>query len=84
MGKLLTVTLIISLTSLSGCSVLNSMDEKLAQGCSSGTNYTGAALGAIGGAVVGYFIGKGTGNTLATVGGAAAGGYAGANSNVGC
>lgn len=44
--------------------------------CNDG-NIVGAAVGAVGGGLVGKQFGKGKGNDLATIGGALAGGYAG-------
>lgn len=53
-------------------------------GCDTGTNYGGAAVGALGGAAVGSLIGAGTGNVVATAAGAVAGGVAGSKSRIGC
>lgn len=53
-------------------------------GCDTGTNYGGAAVGAVAGGAVGSLIGAGTGNVAAIAAGAAAGGYAGSKSRIGC
>lgn len=83
MKKVLTILAILSFGALAGCTTAPNGQMKSA-GCGTGTNYGGAALGAIGGAAVGSLIGGGTGNTIATIGGAAAGGYAGSKTNIGC
>lgn len=53
-------------------------------GCDTGTNYGGAAVGAVAGAAVGSLVGAGTGNALAIGAGAVAGGVAGSQSRIGC
>ena len=83
MKKILTICAAVSLLALGGCTTYPDGRVRSA-GCGTGTNYGGAALGAIGGAAVGSLIGGGTGNTIATIGGAAAGGYAGSKTNIGC
>ena len=83
MKKLLILGAVVAMVGLSGCTTYPDGSVRSA-GCGTGTNYGGAAVGAIGGALVGSLIGGGTGNTLATVGGAAAGGYAGSQTNIGC
>lgn len=83
MKKIILSLTFISAIALAGCTT-NRYGEVESAGCDTNTNLGGAALGAVGGAVVGSFIGGGTGNTLATLGGAAAGGYAGSKSNIGC
>lgn len=83
MKKLLLAVTVCSAMLLSACTT-NRYGEIESAGCDTGTNYGGAAIGAVGGALVGSLIGGGTGNTLATIGGAAAGGYAGSKTNIGC
>lgn len=83
MKKILFSCIIATTVILAGCTTTPDGSVKSA-GCGTGTNYGGAAIGALGGAAVGSLIGGGTGNVLATVGGAAAGGYAGSKSNIGC
>ena len=66
---------VVMVVALTGCAT--GPDGRVrSAGCDTQTN--------IGGAVVGSFVGAGTGNVLATVGGAAAGGYAGSQSRIGC
>lgn len=83
MKKLLTICAAVGVLALTGCTTYPDGTVRSA-GCDTGTNYGGAAIGAVGGAAVGSLIGAGTGNVLATVGGAAAGGYAGSKSRIGC
>lgn len=83
MKKLLSICAAVGVLALTGCATYPDGSVHSA-GCGTGTNYGGAALGAIGGAAVGSLIGAGTGNVLATVGGAAAGGYAGSKTRIGC
>lgn len=82
MKRLLVLGAVVVSLGLAGCTTTPS--GQIRSNCQNGTNYGGAAVGAIGGALVGSLIGGGTGNTLATIGGAAAGGYAGSQTNVGC
>lgn len=82
MNKLLVLGAVVMSLGLAGCTTTPTGQVK--SKCENGTNYGGAAVGAIGGALVGSMIGKGTGNTLATIGGAAAGGYAGSQTDIGC
>lgn len=83
MKKVILSCLVATTMVLAGCTTYPDGSVRSA-GCGTGTNYGGAAVGALGGAAVGSLIGGGTGNVLATVGGAAAGGYAGSKSNIGC
>lgn len=83
MKNFLLVMAIVGTISIAGCTT-NRYGQVESAGCDTGTNYGGAAVGAVGGALVGSLIGGGTGNTLATIGGAAAGGYAGSKTNIGC
>lgn len=83
MKKILTICAAVGILALGGCATYPDGTLRSA-GCGTGTNYGGAALGAIGGAAVGSLIGGGTGNTIATIGGAAAGGYVGSKTNIGC
>lgn len=83
MKTILTALSVAGLVLITGCTT--TPDGRIrSAGCETGTNYGGAAAGALGGAAVGSLIGGGTGNVLATVGGAAAGGYAGSKSRIGC
>ncbi len=81
--KLLSILCASTLLVLAGCAT--GPDGRMrSAGCDTGTNYGGAALGALGGAAVGSLIGAGTGNTIATVGGAVAGGVVGSKTRIGC
>lgn len=81
--KKLLLLLPITIFALSGCAT--TPDGRLeSAGCDTGTNYGGAAVGAIGGAAVGSLVGAGTGNVLAIGAGAIAGGAAGSKSRIGC
>jgi len=81
--SLLTITLASGLMILSGCTTAPDGSIRSA-GCDTGTNYGGAAIGAIAGGALGSLVGGGAGNTLATVGGAALGGVAGSRTRIGC
>ena len=83
MKKLIIIGAAVAAMGLAGCTTAPNGQVRSA-GCGTGTNYGGAAVGAVGGALVGSLIGGGTGNTLATIGGAAAGGYAGSKTDIGC
>ena len=83
MKKLLTIGAVAGLLALTGCATYPDGSVHSA-GCNTGTNYGGAAVGALGGAAVGSLIGSGTGNVLAIGAGAVAGGVAGSRSRIGC
>lgn len=76
----LTIFMAVALT---GCQT-NRHGQYESAGCGTGTNLGAAAVGAVGGGLVGSLVGGGTGKTLATIGGAAAGGYLGSQSQIGC
>lgn len=83
MKKILITLTLCSTVFLTACTT-NQHGQVHSAGCDTGTNYGGAALGAVGGALVGSLIGGGSGNTIATVGGAALGGVAGSQTKIGC
>lgn len=83
MKKLFLIPIVSITLALGGCAT--APDGRLeSAGCDTGTNYGGAALGAVGGAAVGSLVGAGTGNALAIGAGAVAGGVAGSKSRIGC
>lgn len=77
------IPLLAATLGLTGCAT-NQNGQLEAAGCNTGTNYGGAAVGALGGAAVGSLVGSGTGNALAIGAGAVAGGVAGSKSRIGC
>lgn len=80
---LIMIPLFAATIGLTGCAT--APDGRLqAAGCDTGTNYAGAAVGAVAGGAVGSLIGSGTGNALAVGAGAVAGGVAGSKSRIGC
>jgi len=70
---------------LSGCATNQPYNQYgYQQGCRGQTNYTGAVLGGVGGALLGSRFGKGNGNTAAIAAGSALGATYGSQTGVGC
>lgn len=83
MKKILTFCSLSALLVLGGCATYPDGSVHSA-GCGTGTNYGGAAVGAVAGGLLGSAIGNGSGQAIATGVGAAGGAVLGSRSNIGC